>query len=311
MTTNRFFLSLLAFFIAALLFGALLFLTGMNGSAYLVNDGVRNGIQYLDKPRYDSNLQGLIFALVFLAAGLLVLLMVILPNHETAAETYQPAPPPQPRRRAAPAAPAPAPQPAPAARPRPAPAQPAPATAQPAPATAQPAAEAVPPPAAPPAQTVELEAEEPPPPPAPAPPPEPQGPTKSVEEEVLSGPDTGDFEDLPDSGFVDSGENDVVYGTGRVTDDSVWDFIQTYPDSAVKFLYRKTLENKALAPTEEDIYRRWEIRGMNRSKVREIVLEIMGWKTLPDDFPHNIWRDLRDQIFDMKSRVASPSSGLQ
>ena len=302
MTTTKFYISLMAFFIAALVFGGLIFLTGMNDSAYLVNDGVSYGVQYVDKPRYDSNLQGFIFALVFLAAGLLVLLMVILPNQEAAAATYQPAPPPQPRRRAAPATPAP--QPAPAARPAAAPPAPRPAPAQP-------AAEAAPPPAAAPAQTVELEAEEPPPPPAPAPKPEPKAPEKSVEEEVLSGNEGADFEDLPDSRYEDSGENDVVYGTGRVTDDSVWDFVQTYPDSAVKFLYRKTLENRALAPTEEDIYRRWEIRGMNRAKVREIVLEIMGWKTLPDDFPHNIWRELRDQIFDMKTRVASPSTGLQ
>ena len=302
MTTTRFYITLMAFFIAALLFGALVFLTGMNNSAYLVNDGVSFGIQYVDKPRYDSNLQGFIFALVFLAAGLLALLMMILPNQESAAGTNQSAPPPQPRRRAAPAAPAP--QPAPAARPAATPPPPRPAPAQP-------AAEAIPPPAATPAQTVELEAEEPPPPPAPAPSPEPEAPMKSVEEEVLSGNEAADFEDLPDSRYTDSGENDVVYGTGRVTDDSVWEFVQTYPDSAVKFLYRKTLENRALAPTEEDIYRRWEMRGMNRSKVREIVLEIMGWKTLRDDFPHNIWRELRDQIFDMKTRVSGPSTGIQ
>ena len=120
-------------------------------------------------------------------------------------------------------------------------------------------------------------------------------------------PAEGDFDidDLPESPYEDTGDEDVVYGNGRVTDDSVWDFIHNYPDSAVKFLYRKNLENKPLTPGEEDIYRRWEMRGMTRAKVRQFVLEVMGWKSLPDDFPHNIWRDLRDQIFELKERLAS------
>ena len=70
----------------------------------------------------------------------------------------------------------------------------------------------------------------------------------------------------------------------------------------MKFLYRKTLDNKPLSTVDEEIYRQWEQRGMTRSKVREMVLEIMSWRSLPDDFPHNIWRELRDQVFDMKTR---------
>lgn len=132
-------------------------------------------------------------------------------------------------------------------------------------------------------------------------------PAQSLDEEVATAaPDTDlEIEDLPESRYDDTGEEDVVYGNGRVTDDSVWDFIHAYPDSAVKFLYRKSLENKGLTPNEEDIYRKWEMRGMSRARVRQFVLEIMGWKSLPDDFPHNIWRDLRDKIFDLKERIAS------
>jgi hypothetical protein len=131
--------------------------------------------------------------------------------------------------------------------------------------------------------------------------PKPSQPARSVEEEVLAqNPDDLPRLESQDSRFEDTGEDDVVYGTGRVTDDSCWDFVQRHPDSAVKFLYRKTLDNKPLSTADEDIYRRWELRGMTRSKIREIVLEIMGWKSLPDDFPHNIWRELRDQVFDMR-----------
>jgi hypothetical protein len=124
-----------------------------------------------------------------------------------------------------------------------------------------------------------------------------------VEDEVLkSRADDLPAIDLPDARFEDTGEDDVVYGGGRITEDSAWEFVQNYPDSAVKYLYRKTLDNKPLSPAEEDIYRKWELRGLSRAKVREIVLEIMKWQSLPDDFPHNIWRELRDQIFEMRAK---------
>jgi hypothetical protein len=41
---------------------------------------------------------------------------------------------------------------------------------------------------------------------------------------------------------------------------------------------------------------------MMRSAIRQIVLEVMNWKALPEDFPHNIWRELRDQVFEMRNR---------
>ena len=111
--------------------------------------------------------------------------------------------------------------------------------------------------------------------------------------------------DLPGARAELSGEEDVVYGDGPVTEDSILEFIQNYPDSAVKFLYRKNLDNRPLPPVEEDIYRHWERRGMSRSKVRGFVLEIMGWEKLPDDFPHNIWLRLRDRIYELKSEMKS------
>jgi len=276
---------LMAVFIAALLLGLLFFIVGINEVSYLVTDGVRYGVRYLDKPRYDQYLQGLIFTGFFLVAGLLFVFVIAVPDDHAPAQRGQM--PPQPRRRP----------------PMPIQGQPAPQAAAP-----QPAAIPTPPPEAPPPA---MEAAPEPTPAAPeaapaaaAPAPAPRPTAASVDEEVLTSASEVDLgiTDLPDERMVETGEDDVVYGTGRVTDDSIWDFVLAYPDSAVKFLYRKTLENKALSPTEEDIYRKWELRGMTRAKVRELVLDIMGWRRLPDDFPHNIWRDLRDQIFEMKAR---------
>lgn len=286
LTSDKFFVALFLLFLAAMCFGVVIFVLGMRDTTYLINDGVGYTVQYLNKPRYDSHLQGFVFALTFLIAGVLLTVVILMPAQGQGMAS-QLMGPPQPRQR---------------------PLRPLPGTPSVPSAPAAPQQPMTPPAApdaavAPAPQAVEamLPAPEPAAPPAPA---KPSQPTRSVEEEVLAqNPD-----DLPplaredDSRFEDTGEDDVVYGTGRVTDDSLWDFIQRHPDSAVKFLYRKTLDNKPLSTADEDIYRRWELRGMTRSAIREIVLDIMNWKALPDDFPHNIWRELRDQVFDMKTR---------
>lgn len=275
----RVYMALMLMFVGAMLVGSIIFYLGMNGASYLVSDGVSYGTQYLNKPRYDSNLTGFVFSVCFLVAGIFLLALIAMPDDQaTGRAAVQP---PQPRRRQ-PQTPA---QPQPQATPRTA--EPAPeAPARPSPAEAA----GVTAPVSPETPSPRTAGEEEP---------------HSVDEEVLQASEVV-AEDLPPTDmpdrYEDTGEDDVIYGSGRVTDDTIWEFIQTYPDSAVKFLYRKTLENKALSPTDEDIYRRWELRGMTRAKVREFVLAIMGWKTLRDDFPHNIWRELRDQIFEMQQK---------
>ena len=213
---------------------------------------------------------------------------MILPNQEVAVAQAPASAAPQPRRRTAAPQPAAAPQPQPqqqqVAAPQPAATQEQ--EQQPGTAAGQ--------------STVEIEG-----PAAQEGAAEPPAPSVEAEVQVAAQDEEAAIEDIPESRFDDTGDEDVVYGNGRVTDDSIWEYIHDYPDSAVKFLYRKSLENKPLTPNEEDIYRKWELRGMTRAKVRQYVLEIMGWKALPDDFPHNIWRELRDQIFELRARIAS------
>jgi len=282
LTSDKFFTALFLLFLAAMATGVVLFALGLRENTYLINDGVGYATQYLNRPRYEVHLQGLVFAATFLVAGLLLAAVIMMPSRGGAAQA-QLMGPPQPRQR----------QPRPLAQ--------AAQAIQAAPAAA--VAEAAAPQAALAAPAVMVagpEASLPAAAPAAA---QPAQPVRSVEEEVLA----QDIDDLPKlerdtSRFDDAGEDDVVYGTGRVTDDSLWDFIQRHPDSAVKFLYRKTLDNKPLSTVDEEIYRQWELRGMTRSKVRGMVLESMAWKSLPDDFPHNIWRELRDRVFDMRTR---------
>ena len=107
------------------------------------------------------------------------------------------------------------------------------------------------------------------------------------------------LEDLDQSPAVVSDEDsDVVYGHGRVTEESVMEFIRSYPDSAIKFLFRKNLDGKILSPQEEKIYSTWQKRGLSRIKVRQFVLNIMEWESLPEISPQEMWLKLRDQIFE-------------
>ena len=277
-------------FLTALALGAVYFVTGMNASSYMVTDGVGYLLRFIDKPRYDRHLFGLIYTVVFFIAGMLLLFIVAIPDERMLSMLRRH--PPQPRRRRGAAA---------ALREEPAPVVP------PAAVLALPPREAAPPPSVPATPTVTMEqaiVEEgetavPAAPPAPAKPEIPVDLAAQVEvPEVSEG-------DLPSARAELSGEEDVVYGDGPVTEDSILEFIQNYPDSAVKFLYRKNLDNRPLPPMEEDIYQRWERRGMSRAKVRGFVLEVMGWEKLPDDFPHNIWLRLRDRIYELKSEMKS------
>ncbi len=90
MQPTRFYIGVIGFFLAALVFAGLFFITGMNDASYLVNDGAGYGLRYIDKPNYDSHLQGLIFVVSFLGAGLLLVLLMILPDQEVIAAQAQP-----------------------------------------------------------------------------------------------------------------------------------------------------------------------------------------------------------------------------
>lgn len=95
------------------------------------------------------------------------------------------------------------------------------------------------------------------------------------------------------------GEDDVVYGTGWITDQAIIDFVNKYVDSALKFLYRKELDGKPVKSADEEIYQRWEGRGLSREKVREYILTVMDWREMPNEPLTNIWKNVRDRIFDL------------
>lgn len=104
--------------------------------------------------------------------------------------------------------------------------------------------------------------------------------------------DTDLFEEIKE------GEDDVVYGSGPISDAAIIHFVHKYPDSALKYLYRKQLDGKALTSVEEDIYQGWEQRHMTRGKVKGYIQTLMDWREFPKKPLYEIWKDLRDHIFE-------------
>lgn len=103
---------------------------------------------------------------------------------------------------------------------------------------------------------------------------------------------SADFED------VTEGEDDVVYGTGPISDAAIMHFVHKFPDSAIKFLYRKQLDGKALTSVEESIYSSWENRNLTRGKVKGYILSLMDWKEFPKKPLYEVWKEIRDHIYE-------------
>ncbi len=103
---------------------------------------------------------------------------------------------------------------------------------------------------------------------------------------------SADFEDITE------GEDDVVYGTGAISDAAIMHFVHKFPDSALKFLFRKQLDGKALTNVEESIYQEWENRNLTRGKVKGYILTLMDWKEFPKKPLYETWKEIRDHIYE-------------
>ena len=72
--------------------------------------------------------------------------------------------------------------------------------------------------------------------------------------------------------FSDSYDSDVVFGNKKVTQDSMKNFVMEYPDSALKFIFKKNLDGRPLIPEIESIYFIWEKRGLLKKDIKKYIL---------------------------------------
>ena len=101
------------------------------------------------------------------------------------------------------------------------------------------------------------------------------------------------------TGGIDDEDTDVVYGTGRITDEAHKSFIISSPDSAVKCLMRKELDGRPLKPSEDGIYEAWQERGLSRGKLRKHILKIMEWENVPELEVNEIYNQVKDKAYEI------------
>ena len=119
---------------------------------------------------------------------------------------------------------------------------------------------------------------------------EPDIESHEVEEEV---------EESALTGGIDDEDSDVVYGTGRITDEAHKSFVISSPDSAVKFLMRKELDGRPLKSNQDEIYEAWQERGLSRGKLRKHILKIMEWESVPDLEVNEIYNQVKDKVYEI------------
>jgi len=124
--------------------------------------------------------------------------------------------------------------------------------------------------------------------------------------EIELEPDIESYEDNDEeleesalTGGIDDEDSDVVYGTGRITDEAHKSFIISSPDSAIKFLMRKELDGRPLKSSEDEIYEAWQERGLSRGKLRKHILKIMEWESVPELEVNEIYNQVKDKAYEI------------
>ena len=108
-----------------------------------------------------------------------------------------------------------------------------------------------------------------------------------------------------DSGLilVDSDETDVVFGGEKISKGALEKFIRQYPDSTLRFLFRRSLEGKPLSAEIEAIYYSWEKRGLSRGRLKKYLLKLMEWPEVPDLPILDLLQSLKDRIYEDSQKV--------
>ena len=111
--------------------------------------------------------------------------------------------------------------------------------------------------------------------------------------------DEEEEEESAQSSGPEEEDSDVVYGTGRITDQAHRSFIISSPDSAVKFLLRKELDGRPLKSSQNEIYDGWQERGLSRGKLRKHFLKIMEWDNVPELEVSEIYNQVKDKVYEI------------
>jgi len=100
----------------------------------------------------------------------------------------------------------------------------------------------------------------------------------------------------------DDGDNDVVFGDGQIDSNSISKFVKSFPDSAIKFMFRKNLDGRNLPLEYEEIYIIWEKRGLSRGRLKKYLFKLMNWNNFPDIPILEVVQRIKDRQYDLKGK---------
>jgi len=100
----------------------------------------------------------------------------------------------------------------------------------------------------------------------------------------------------------DTEDDDVVFGSKRITNASLEKFVRQYADSTLKFLLRRTLDGRPLPGEIEEVYAGWEKRGLSRKRLKNYVLKLMEWSEIPDIPILDLLKTLRDRVYEVSNK---------
>ena len=100
----------------------------------------------------------------------------------------------------------------------------------------------------------------------------------------------------------DDGDNDVVFGDGQIDSKSISRYVKSFPDSAIKFMFRKNLDGRKLPVEYEEIYINWEKRGLSRGRLKMYLFKLMKWNNFPDIPILEVVKRIKDRQYDLKGK---------
>ena len=104
---------------------------------------------------------------------------------------------------------------------------------------------------------------------------------------------------------ADSNLTDVVFGGEKITQDALEKFIREFPDSAIRFLLKRSLDGKPLSLDIESVHFSWEKRGMSRARLKKILLKLMEWQEVPDLPILDLLKILKERIYEVSQKRKS------
>ena len=121
---------------------------------------------------------------------------------------------------------------------------------------------------------------------------------ETAEEEFIEDDEDGLLQDDPE-------DDDVVFGSKKITNAALEKFVRQYADSTLKFLLRRNLDGRPLPGGIEEVYAGWEKRGLSRKRLKNYVLKLMEWSEMPDLPILDLLQTLRERVYEVSNKNES------